>query len=69
MNWRLRRARIRIKIVNLLKTFIQFNAYCLRRDKHRNDLQRQQKTDEKDKPREPVTPENLDMLCEKYGLT
>ena len=57
------------KIVNLLKAFIQFNAYCLRRDKHRNDLQRQQKTDEKDKPREPVTPENLDMLCEKYGLT
>ena len=57
------------KIVNLLKTFIQFNAYCLRRDKHRNDLQRQQKADEKDKPREPVTPENLDMLCEKYGLT
>ena len=57
------------KLIRLLQIFIQFNAYCLRRDKHRNDLQRQQKADEKDKPREPVTPENLDMLCEKYGLT
>ena len=56
------------KIVNLLKTFIQFNAYCLRRDKYRNDLQRQQKADDANKPREPVTPENLDMLCEKFGL-
>ena len=57
------------KLIRLLQIFIQFNAYCLRRDKHRNDLQRQQKADEKDKTREPVTPENLDMLCEKYGLT
>ena len=57
------------KLIRLLQIFIQFNAYCLRRDKYRNDLQRQQKADEKDKPREPVTPENLDMLCEKYGLT
>ena len=57
------------KLIRLLQIFIQFNAYCLRRDKHRNDLQRQQKADDKDKPREPVTPENLDMLCEKYGLT
>ena len=57
------------KLIRLLQIFIQFNAYCLRRDKYRNDLQRQQKADDKDKPREPVTPENLDMLCEKYGLT
>jgi len=57
------------KLIRLLQIFIPFNAYCLPRDKHRNDLQRQQKADEKDKPREPVTPENLDMLCEKYGLT
>ena len=56
------------KIVSLLKAFIQFNAYCLRRDKYRNDLQRQQKADDANKPREPVTPENLDMLCEKFGL-
>jgi len=56
------------KLIRLLQIFIQFNAYCLRRDKYRNDLTQQQKADEKDKPREPVTPENLDMLCEKYGL-
>ena len=57
------------KIVHLLKAFVQFNAYCLRRDKFRNDLTRQQKSDDADKPKEPVTPENLEMLCEKYGLT
>ena len=57
------------KLIRLLQIFIQFNAYCLRRDKYRNDLQRQQNADDKDKPKEPVSPENLDMLCEKYGLT
>src|SRR6185503_3352399 len=56
------------KIINLLKAFIQFNAYCLRRDKYRNDLQRNQKAEDAKKPREPITTENFNMLCEKYGL-
>ena len=56
------------KLIRLLQIFIQFNRYCLQRDRFRNDLTQQQKADEKDKPREPVSPENLDMLCEKYGL-
>ena len=56
------------KLIRLLQIFIQFNRYCLHRDKFRNDLTRQQKTDDANKPREPVTPENLEMLCEKYGL-
>jgi len=57
------------KLIRLLQIFIQFNRYCLQRDRFRNDLTQQQKSDDRNKPREPVTPENLDMLCEKYGLT
>jgi hypothetical protein len=58
------------EFLHLLKSFTHFNRCCLERDKFRHELTRQQKADaDKNKPREPVTPENLDMLCEKYGLT
>ena len=58
------------EFIGLLKTFTQFNRYCLQRDKFRNDVSRQQKADgEKDKPpREPVTEENFNEMCARFGL-
>jgi hypothetical protein len=60
----------RKEFLALLKTFTHFNRYCLQRAKFKNDLQQQEKADQRrNQPaRQSVTDENMERICTKFNL-
>ena len=60
----------RKEFLQLLKTFTQFNRYCLHRDRFRNDVQQQEKAEQQRNmpPKESLTDENMERICAKFNL-
>ena len=60
----------RKEFLHLLKTFTQFNRFCLQREKFQNDVQQQEKAERQrnQPPKESVSDENMDRICTKFNL-
>lgn len=60
----------RREFIQLLKTFTHFNRFCLQRKKFSNDLRRQEKAEQQrhQPPKESVTDEKMEHICNKFNL-
>ena len=60
----------RKEFIQLLKTFTHFNRYCLQRDKFRNELQQQDKAEQRrNKPvHKAITDPTLEKICNELNL-
>ena len=60
----------RKEFIQLLKTFTHFNRYCLQEAKFNYVVQRHEKAEPhgKNPPKECITDENMERICDEYNL-
>ena len=60
----------RKEFIQVLKTFTQFNRFCVQREKFRNDVRQQEKTEQQRNkpPKESVSDEKIEHICTKFNL-